>query len=355
MAIDTVTSLPWSWYSDPEILRLEQARIFRRTWQYACHTGPLAEPGSFVAGRAGDVPVVVVRDAEGSLRAFLNVCRHRGSLLVEGAGRRNSLQCPYHAWTYALDGSLRTAPRADREPGFDPSVLSLLPLAVDTWGPFVFVNPDAEAAPLAETLGDLPDLVARAGVDVDALRFRLRSPFALAANWKVACENFLECYHCQIAHPGFSAVIDVAADAYTLEETSEYVSTQYGPLRDGGPAGAYDPRGEIGRGQFHFLWPNVKINIAPGRPNISIGPILPDGTERTSGFLDYFFAPDADEGWIEELLAWDDQVGVEDRALVARVQAGVSSGVLEEGRLLASSESLIRHFDRLLVRALGPP
>ena len=355
MAIDTVTSLPWSWYSDQEILRLEQERIFRRTWQYACHTGPLAESGSFVACRAGDVPVVVVRDVEGSLRAFLNVCRHRGSLLVEGEGRRNSLQCPYHAWTYALDGSLRTAPRADREPGFDPSVLSLLPLAVDTWGPFVFVNPDAEAAPLAETLGDLPDLVARAGVDVDALRFRLRSPFALAANWKVACENFLECYHCQIAHPGFSAVIDVAADAYTLEETSEYVSTQYGPLRDGGPAGAYDPRGEIGRGQFHFLWPNVKINIAPGRPNISIGPILPDGTERTSGFLDYFFAPDADEGWIEELLAWDDQVGVEDRALVARVQAGVSSGVLEEGRLLASSESLIRHFDRLLVRALGPP
>jgi len=355
MAIDTVTSLPWSWYSDQEILRLEQERIFRRTWQYACHTGPLAESGSFVACRAGDVPVVVVRDVEGSLRAFLNVCRHRGSLLVEGEGRRNSLQCPYHAWTYALDGSLRTAPRADREPGFDPSVLSLLPLAVDTWGPFVFVNPDAEAAPLAETLGDLPDLVARAGVDVDALRFRLRSPFALAANWKVACENFLECYHCQIAHPGFSAVIDVAADAYTLEETSEYVSTQYGPLRDGGPAGAYDPRGEIGRGQFHFLWPNVKINIAPGRPNISIGPILPDGTERTSGFLDYFFAPDADEGWIEELLAWDDQVGVEDRALVARVQAGVSSGLLEEGRLLASSESLIRHFDRLLVRALGPP
>ncbi|MBA2474775.1 MAG: aromatic ring-hydroxylating dioxygenase subunit alpha [Actinobacteria bacterium] len=346
-------SLPWSWYSDPEVYRREQERIFRRTWQYACHTGLLPDPGSFVACRAGDVPVVVVRDEAGTLRAFLNVCRHRGSLLVEGEGRRRSLQCPYHAWTYGLDGGLRAAPRSEREPGFSADELSLVPVGVGTWGPFVFVNPDSDSTPLAEALGELPELVARAGVDVDALEFRLRAPFALEANWKVACENFLECYHCAVAHPGFSAVLDVAPDAYVLEETSDLLSTQYAPVRAGVASGGYDPSGPIVSGQFHFLWPNLKVNVAPGQPNLSLGPVLPAGPGRTEGFLDYFFAPDVDEGWIGELLAWDDQVGAEDAVLVARVQQGVSSDVLREGRLLAESERLIGHFDRLVLEALG--
>src|SRR4029453_12834564 len=121
-----------------------------------------AEPGSFFSCDAGGVPVVVVRDKEGSLRAFLNVCRHRGSLVCEGEGRRETLQCPYHAWTYSLDGSLRAAPRTGREPGFDKSQLGLMPVQVDTWGPFVFVNPDTTAPPLAEHLGALPGLLAAA-------------------------------------------------------------------------------------------------------------------------------------------------------------------------------------------------
>jgi phenylpropionate dioxygenase-like ring-hydroxylating dioxygenase large terminal subunit len=108
-------TLPWSWYADPAVARLEQERIFRRAWQYAGHAGEVAEPGSFATARAGDVPVVLVRDADGELRAFLNVCRHRGSELADGAGRARSLRCPYHAWTYGLDGSLRAAPRLDRE------------------------------------------------------------------------------------------------------------------------------------------------------------------------------------------------------------------------------------------------
>ena len=109
------STLPWSWYSDPELLRREQERIFGRTWQYAGHTGQLARAGDYFSTRAGDVPVVVVRDHDQTLRAFLNVCRHRGSQLVEGSGRRESIQCAYHAWTYGLDGSLRAAPRAERE------------------------------------------------------------------------------------------------------------------------------------------------------------------------------------------------------------------------------------------------
>jgi len=344
-------TIPWGWYSDPAVLQLERERIFRRSWQYAGRTDQAAERGSFFTFDAGGVPVVVVRDKEGGLRAFLNVCRHRGSLVCEGEGRRETLQCPYHAWTYELDGSLRAAPRADREPGFDRDALGLVAIPVDTWGPFVFVNPDPGAAPLAETLGELPQLVADAGLDVDSLRFLRRSHSEYEANWKVCTENFLECYHCQVAHPAFSKVVDVSKDAYRLEE-SRWFSSQYGPVKERW-AGAFDPTGEIARGQFHFLWPNATINVMPGHANLSIGPIVPVGPERTERFLDYFVGPDVDETWIEEMLAFDKQVGAEDTVLVERVQKGMRSGAVDHGHLLLESERLIVHFQRLLVHALG--
>jgi phenylpropionate dioxygenase-like ring-hydroxylating dioxygenase large terminal subunit len=345
-------SLPWSWYADPEVLRLEGDRIFRSAWQYVGHAGQVEEAGSYFTFQAGPVPLVVVRDRSGDLNAFVNVCRHRGHPVVQGSGRRATLQCGYHAWTYGLDGHLRAAPRSQGEAGFDPAELSLVRARVDTWGPLVFVNPDAEAPPLADTLRNLPELVAAGGVDVDALEFRRRSESSVEANWKVVCENFLECYHCAVAHPGFSAMIDVAPDAYRLE-AGETFSSQFGPLRENGKA-AYDPSGEVERGQFHFLWPNVGINIFPGRPNLSIGPIVPVAPGRTERFLDYFFAPDADDGWVEELLAFDDQVGREDRALVEGVQRGVAAGVLERGRLLERAEVLIADFQRRVAEALNP-
>jgi phenylpropionate dioxygenase-like ring-hydroxylating dioxygenase large terminal subunit len=348
---EQATTFPWSWYTDEAILRREQDRIFRRSWQYAGHAGEVAEPGSYFTCAAGHVPVVVTRDRSGSLNAFVNVCRHRGHPVAAGAGQRESLQCAYHAWTYDLDGGLRAAPRSDREPGFERSELGLRRVQVDTWGPFVFVNPDTGAPPLAETLRDLPELVASAGIDVDSLRFRHRAAFELEANWKIACENFLECYHCPVAHPGFSDMVDVSPDAYRLE-VSETYSTQLGPLRTNGKQ-AYDPVGEVARSQFHFVFPNVGINIFPGRPNLSIGPINPLGATRTARFLDYFFAPDEDEAWIAELLAFDDQVSCEDRWLVEGVQRGVEAAPGEHGRLMTRSEQLIVDFQAKLSAALG--
>jgi phenylpropionate dioxygenase-like ring-hydroxylating dioxygenase large terminal subunit len=328
-------SVPWSWYSDPEVLRLEQERIFRRTWQYVGHDGRAAEVGARFAAWAGDVPVLVVRTDDG-LRAFLNVCRHRGSLLVEGDGAQASIQCPYHAWTYGLDGSLRAAPRSEREPDFDGSELSLVPLRLESWGPFLFVNPDENAPPLAETLGPLPELLS-----VDELVFRSRDDYELAANWKIGCENYLECYHCPVAHKGFSAAYDVDPDSYRLEPSGKHVLSQFAPAHG------------TGEGQFHFVWPNLKLNVYAGTANLSIGPLLPAGPERSTGFLDYFFAADADQRWVEELLAFDRQVGAEDSVLVERVQQGVRSGLLEEGRLLGESEQLVARFQELVGGALS--
>ena len=342
-------TLPWAWYADPDILRREGERIFAHAWQYAGHTGQVAAAGSYFASAAGQIPVVVTRARDGELRAFVNVCRHRGHVVAAGEGKRNALQCPYHAWTYDLDGSLRAAPRSDREPGFEPDELGLVPIQVDTWGPFVFVNPDTDAAPLGEALGDIPAQLAEV-IDVNAIEFRFRAESQLATNWKVSCENFLECYHCAVAHPGFSAAVDVSPDAYRLESKG-LVSSQFGPVRQNGDS--FLAGGEVPRSQFHFLWPNFGLNVFPGHPNLSCGPMLPVGPERTARFLDYFFAPEVDQGWVDELVAFDNQVGIEDRALVEGVQRGVRSGLVPEGRLLSESEQLVAHFQRLCAEALA--
>ena len=332
-------TLPWEWYLSPEILRREQELIFRSAWHYA---GPLewvTEPGERFPARAGTAPVVVVRDREGALRAFLNVCRHRGSEIVRERGRRETLQCPYHAWTYGLDGSLRSAPRSEREESFEPSGLGLRPALVDTWGPFVFVNTDLEAPPVADSLGVLPELV-----DPSALVFRERAEFELAANWKVAVENYLECYHCPVAHKGFSALVDVDPDRYRLE-VSDGVLSQYGERRE-------DGAGERSC-QFHLVWPALKVIVYPGAANLSIGPVWAAGPEQAAGFLDYFFGADVSAEAVRELIEFDDQVGREDRELVEAVQRGMGSGLIDHGLLLLDSERLIDAFQGRLAAVLA--
>jgi phenylpropionate dioxygenase-like ring-hydroxylating dioxygenase large terminal subunit len=336
-------TLPWSWYSDRQLLQLEQERIFRRAWQYVGPAEHAALPGEYFSSRIGDVPILVARGRDERLRAFLNVCRHRGAVLVDGRGRRETLQCHYHAWTYDLEGRLRSAPRADREPGLETDGICLLELPVEAWGPLVFVNPDTDAAPLAETLGPVPEHIAAGGIDVDGLRFFRRTELEVACNWKIAVENYLECYHCAVAHPGFSAVVDVRPDAYKLE-TYPMSSSQFGPTK--GEAGPVE-------GQFHWLWPVTKLYALPGPKNLVAGPLFPLEPGRTAGWFDYFFPEDVSDAEAEELIAFDDQVGVEDRRLVESVQQGVSSGLLDGGRLLPESERLLAHFQELVREALA--
>ncbi|HEY7421112.1 MAG TPA: SRPBCC family protein, partial [Gaiellaceae bacterium] len=194
--------------------------------------------------------------------------------------------------------------------------------------------------------GSLPAQVTQLGLDVDSLVHHSRWEAEIAANWKIVSENFLECYHCQVAHPAFSELVDTSPEAYVLSSDGR-LSTQHGPLR------TVTPEDELPRAQFHFLWPNLGINIFPGRPNISIGPIVPLAPDRTYRFLDYFFGPDVEPALIDDLLAFDDQVGREDRALVEGVQRGVGSGALDRGVLMSQSEQLIAHFQALTAAALG--
>jgi choline monooxygenase len=296
---------------------------------------------------------VVVLDREGALRAFLNVCRHRGTILVEEPGARGTIQCPYHAWTYGLDGALRGAPRSADEPGFDPDELGLVPAQAATWEPFVFVNLDPEAPPLADALGDLPETVAANGLDVAGLRFHSRVPYALDANWKIAMENYLECYHCQMNHPEFARMIDERAQR---QEAVGLRLSQFPPVhpdahRDDAP---YDVSGGVPTAQYHVLFPAMKLNVNPGRPNLSIGPLWPVAANRTEAWLDYFFEPGADPDWIARMLAFDDRVGAEDTDLVEAVQRGAGSRALPHGRLLTGTESLIGAFQGMVRERVEP-
>jgi choline monooxygenase len=356
--LDRGLSLPATWYTDPAVAERERDRIFRHAWQYVGRAEQLVNPGDYLTASAGEVPVVVVR-GDGGLKAFVNVCRHRRHEVMSGAGNKKALQCPYHAWTYDLDGRLKAAPRCEREESFNKDDFPLLSAAADVWGPWVFVNLDVRAKPLAHFLGELPQIIAKSGLDLTRLRFRQRNDgWARDVNWKVMIENYLECYHCPVRHPGFSAVIDVDPDAYSLR-SYEWFSSQVGSVRPAalgakGEKTAYDARGAVTAAQYHFLWPNLTININPGHPNLSIDVWLPDGAGRTRGFSEYYFGPDVPEDWARELMAFNRQVGAEDEALTDSVQRGLRGGLPAQGCFLSNSEHLVIHFQRLVLAALSP-
>jgi carnitine monooxygenase subunit len=351
-ALERGETLPASWYTDPAFYAREQERIFRRSWQYVGLTEQVAKPGDFFTARAGDVPIVVTHDQQGTLRGYVNVCRHRGSQLVNAEqGNRTTLQCAYHAWTYDLDGALRAAPGMRDEPEFDKGCYALVPVQVEAWGPFIFANPDREAPPLASVLGDLPAMVSATGLRLDAIRRKVRRTYDIAANWKVVVDNYLECYHCPVAHPGFSDLIDLKS--YAVAEY-EYFSTQAGPPTKSareGKAGLYDISGDVDAGFYAFLWPNFTLNIYPGPGNVSLNLFLPVDTNRTLAVYEYCFSDSVPEQEIAEFTRFIDQVQEEDVVLCESVQRGLRSGFFDRGRLMRS-ERMLAHFQKLVYRFL---
>jgi nitrite reductase/ring-hydroxylating ferredoxin subunit len=348
-------TLPAEWYTSPSHFERERARIFRRAWQYAGHIDLVRETGQFLTTHIMSVPILVVRGRDARLRAFINVCRHRGSeLVLEPCGRKQSIQCHYHAWTYNLDGTLRAAPGSKLEPGFRLEEFPLLPVQVDTWGPFVFVNPDPQAPPLADYLGDLPNMVAATGLDLDAIRCRRRDTYDIAANWKIVVDNYLECYHCPVAHPGFSDLIDV--NDYQVTEF-EYFSTQTGALKESaknGKEGLYAIGQGVEEGFYVYLWPNFMLNIYPGPGNVSLNLILPTGVGTTRAVYEYCFVDAVGEQETNDFCAFIDQVQKEDIVLCESVQRGLSSGYFGQGKLMLSREHALRHFQKLVHRTLAP-
>lgn len=355
--LEAGATLPAKWYVDPAIFELERERIFEHAWQCIGVADSLKSPGDFMTTTIGKVPIVVVRNSLGRLRGFVNVCRHRCSEVVrEPTGHRNVLQCHYHAWTYDLDGRLVSAPRSDRETEFDASQYCLVPVRVDFFGPFIFVNLDEGAPPLSDYLGDLPGRMAAEGLDFSGLVRAGRWEQLAKANWKVVVENFDECYHCPVAHPGFSRVMQVDPEGYRLDE-GRWWSRAVTPLRsypgNGKQHYPYDAEGPQKVGQFAFVWPTFTLNQSPGPRGVTGFFLVPVSPGETLLVTESYRDPSTPAEVVQAKAAFGQQVFDEDLILVESVQRGLESGRVPHGRLLLDSERLIQHFQLLVEEALG--
>lgn len=354
-ALDRGESLPARWYTDPMVTEAEIQKVFRKSWNYIGPLSELAAPGDYITGLVGEVPVVVVRNDDG-VAGFVNVCRHRRHIVMQDRGNAKVMQCPYHAWAYDLKGCLKAAPRSAAEPGFKLEHYPLLPIRAEMLGPWVFVNLDPDAAPVSAYFGNILDLISESGIDLATLKLYSREDWQARANWKTMLENYLECYHCAVAHPGFSAAIDVLPGNYNLTARGWYMS-QVGRVRQSALEGKsavkiYDARGAIEQSQYHLLWPNMTININPGFPNLSIDVWMPDGPNAAKGFTEQYFAPGVSEAFAQQLIAFNEEVGHEDDVLTDCVQRGLLTGMPDPGRFLTNSEHLVVHFQKLVLDAL---
>ena len=355
-ALDRGESLPSRWYTDPSITEREITHVFRKSWNYIGPLSQLTELGDYITGYAGGVPVVVVRNDRG-LAAFVNVCRHRRHEVMKGRGNARMMQCGYHAWTYDLAGGLKRVPRSQAEPDLRLEDFPLLPIRVEALGPFAFVHLDRDAPPVLELYGSILDIINASGVVLDTLQPYSREEWRSQANWKTMLENYLEYYHCAVAHPGFNAAIDVRPQTYKLAAHG-WFSSQTGPVRPEALKGKskieiYDVAGAVAQSQYHFLWPNLTININPGFPNLSIDVWTPDGPNATRGSSEQYFGPGVSEAFAQSLIAFNKQVAKEDDDLTDSVQRGLLGGLPDRGRFLTSSEHLVIHFQKMIVNAVG--
>ena len=352
-------TLPASWYLDPALFEREKEAIFYRHWHYVGHLSQLEKAGDYLSARIADEPVFVMRGEDGALRGFYNVCRHRAHELLEGSGHVDAIVCPYHAWTYRSDGSLRYARHSEKMPGFDHRAFCLPQIRVETFCGFVFVNLDNDAEPLSALTEEVEETLREEVPFIDDLRpiepWSFSASSVMAANWKVVVDNFLECYHCHKAHPDFCDLFRMA-DYET--ELGRWWSRQRGP-QVRGENSAYPVEGEeaVQRGMFYYLWPTTTINMLPGTANLSVMAILPHGIDGTS-FSGHRYGLPGSEPDTERMRYLNEVLVVEDQHLCESVQRGLRSRSYNQGRFVYSpdvrgvSEHAVHHFHRLVQEAL---
>ncbi len=326
-----VSSIPSEWYTDPALLVRERTRVFAPHWHYIGSAADVADPGTFMTADLGGLPVVVTRDVDGVLRGLANVCRHRGHVIAEGCGRRRTLQCRYHGWTYRLDGSLHAAPGAEVEPADG----QLPGIAVATAGPLLFACVDTSVAPLEELLAPFLRLVDDVSkLDLDRLERRRSILHGIDANWKIVAENFMECYHCALVHgdtlPGYG--------------DKDYVVEEYGTL----------VTHRLDRDLFSWanLFPNTQLSAYGAHRLFIARQLVPDGPGRTRAMLDYWVDRDVDDAAFEESVTWFETVVAQDVPLCNAVQVGCESGFLDRGLLHPEQERGPVQFEEMLIAAL---
>jgi choline monooxygenase len=364
--IESAHTLASKFYTDPAILEAEKDRIFRRTWQLVGTLNTscgefngvkrtIADPETFFTVDVIGEPVVVVRDKQGTLRAFSNVCRHRAGPIAQGSGCKNVLRCGYHGWTYTLDGRLIGTPDIEGVEFFDRSTMGMFPLRLETWEQLIFVNFDPNAEPLSVYLGKIPEQAR--GFKFQGLQSVERRDYIIDCNWKVYVDNYLEGYHIPIAHPGLMREIDYS-QYHT--DTYRYYSQQFAPIRamkpEDGVERFYPPGTGLQEALYFWIFPNLMLNIY--RDNLSTNLIVPLSHDKTLTIFEWFFHGANSEKVrerIQRAVAFSDEVQQEDIELCISVQRGLNSSTYDRGRYSVKRENGVHHFHMLLSEFLVRP
>jgi choline monooxygenase len=354
--LERARTIPSSWYFDPAIYELERRAVFGGTWQAVGRADQVDEPGSFFTTELAGEPILVVRDEQGALRGFYNVCRHRAARVApEVEGRAKRFRCRYHGWTYDLAGRLRGTPEFDGVADFRREENGLVPVAVADWGPLVWVHLGQTPRALTEFLAPLPEQTT--GLGLERLRFAERREYQLQCNWKVFVDNFLDGgYHVNTVHPGLAGVLDYSQ--YRTEINGQ-TSVQISPLR---AANAGKDKLEVGgvrKGDQAYYWwvfPNFMMNIYEGVVDTNL--VLPRGPGACRVIFDFYFAanegPEA-EKFVKKSIEVGQQIQLEDTGICEEVQKGLASRSFETGRFSVRREGAGYHFHQLLARRLRSP
>ncbi len=343
-------TIPAPWYTDLRIAELENENVFARTWQAVARIGQLAAPGDYVTATVAGEPIMLVRGQDGKLRGFYNVCRHHAmTVMNEPCGRAQHLRCPYHGWTYSLEGELRGMTEFEGVCGFERALNGLAPVRVETWENFAFVNLEAQAPPLSDFLGELVQRVQPLGFG--ALKFVERRSYTLNCNWKVYVDNFLDGgYHVPHMHKGLNSVLDYTN--YTIENL-ERCCVQSSPVSIDSHSEASAAATRKGNRAFYFWqYPNFMLNWYEGYLDTNL--VIPLGVGRCEVIFDFYFGDigESEMPYIQESIGVSERVQQEDIVICEGVQRGLGSRAYRAGRLSVRREAGEHLFHRLLAADL---
>ncbi len=344
LPIERSETIPSSWYAAPEFHDFDRRQIFGATWQYAGPSPQVQQPGDYFLATVAGNPIIVIRGKDNVLRAFYNVCRHRGGpLAIEPAGNCSILQCKYHGWTYLLDGSLRGTPKFDRTELFDAKDFGLVLVQIKTWENLIFVNLNPSRSAIVD-LGTVMNGVHR-GVAPGSLagkHFYRRIGYDIHCNWKVYVDNYLEGYHLPFVHPELCNLLDYQK---YVTETFEYASLQYSPFT--GAENVYT--GGDGEAYYYFVFPNFMLNILPGRLQTNL--VLPVSHNSCRVVFDFFYDDVTTPSTLKMInndIQYSDRVQKEDIEICELVQRGLESQAYDKGRFSVEMEQGVYHFQCLL-------
>ncbi len=347
--LEEACTIPAAWYLDQRIVNLERECVFGRNWIAVGRADQVAERGAFFTLELAGEPLVVVRGDDGELRAFYNVCRHHAAAVATApCGIVQHLRCPYHGWTYGLDGSLKGAPEFAGVCNFDRGRNGLVPVRAATWEQFVFVALDEKTPPLDTFLGELPTKVAP--LALDSIRFFERRTYTLACNWKVYVDNYLDGgYHVPHLHKGLNSVLDYKE--YTIENGARYC-LQSSSMVSSAEHASFTATRTGDRAYYYWIYPNFMINVYEGIMDTNL--VLPVAPDKCLVQFDFFFA-DVSEGRRQhnaESVAVSERVQDEDVDICESVQLGLGSRAYGAGRLSVRRERGEHLFHRLLANDL---